>query len=56
MQLDIQMNLPKNIQIWKQQQKEEIVVGTKNLLDLFDENRGEMIAVACAHCHMFVMF
>lgn len=55
MQLDLQMNLPENGQTWKQQQKEE-VAGRRNLSDLFDENSGEMIAVACAQCHMFVMF
>ena len=23
--------------------------------DIFDENRGEMIAVACAHCHIVLL-
>ena len=56
MQLYLQMNLSENGMILKQQQKEELAVGRKNLYDLFDENNGEMIAVAYAQCHMFVMF
>ena len=45
-----------NVQIWKQQQKEELVDGRKNLYDLFDENSVEMIAVAYAQYHMFILF
>ena len=56
MQLHLQMNLPENDQIWKQQQKEELLDGRKNLYDLFDENSAEMIVVACAQHQMFIMF
>ena len=56
MQFDLEMNLPENSQIWKQQHKEEIAVGRKNLFDLFYENNRRMIVVACAQYHMLVMF
>ena len=36
MQLDIQMNLPENDKIWKQQHKEELAARRKNLSDLFE--------------------
>ena len=42
------MDLPGKGKIWKQQQKEELAVGRKNKYDIFHENSGEMIAVACA--------
>ena len=48
MQLELQMNLPENNQIWKQQHKEELAAGRKNLSDMFDENRKDMVAVACS--------
>ena len=37
MQLELQMNLPENGQIWKHQPKEE-PAAVKNLYDLFDKN------------------
>ena len=39
MELDLQMNIQENGKIWKQELKEELVVGRKKFPDLFHENR-----------------
>ena len=43
MQLDLQMNLLENGQIWKKQHKEEHATGRNNLSSLLDEIRRELI-------------
>ena len=45
MLLYLQMNLLENGQIWKQEHREELAAGRKNLSDLFHETRGEVIAL-----------